>query len=231
LDSPDATLDATQQLTSAASALASYGPRVCLLGNSVLDRQAYRLLVSERLGYTVAAESDFTPATVWIALRSKPEIVLLNADTASGEATDAARMIGRLLPAARIVVVGASVDPMQIQAWSRCTIHGYVVKDGGAAELKAALQAAAQKRQYYSEGVRDIVRRATRNGGAPKLSRREAELLPLLARGLSLRDAALKMTVSYKTADSYRTNLLRKLGLHDRVELARYAIRERIIEP
>lgn len=226
---PDALAEATQPL-SAASPPAYPGARVCLLGNSALDRLAYRLLVAEQLGYTVAAESDFTPAAVWIALRSKPQIVLLNADMACTEATDAARMITRLLPTARIVVVGASVDPMHIQAWSRCTIHGYVVKDGGVAELKAALQAATQKRPYYSEGVRDIVRSAARNG-APKLSRREAQLLPLLARGLSLRDAALKMTVSYKTADSYRTNLLRKLGLHDRVELARYAIRERIIEP
>ena len=48
---------------------------------------------------------------------------------------------------------------------------------------------------------------------------------------MTLRNAATKMTVSYKTADSYRTSLLRKLGLHDRVELARYAIRERIVEP
>jgi DNA-binding NarL/FixJ family response regulator len=53
----------------------------------------------------------------------------------------------------------------------------------------------------------------------------------LLARGLTLREAASKMTVSYKTADSYRTSLLRKLGLRDRVDLARYAIREHIVEP
>ena len=66
---------------------------------------------------------------------------------------------------------------------------------------------------------------------ARRLSRREAELLPLLAGGLTLRDAAFQMAVSYKTADSYRTSLLRKLGVHDRVELARYAIRERIIQP
>jgi len=55
--------------------------------------------------------------------------------------------------------------------------------------------------------------------------------LPLIARGMRLRDAAASMSVSYKTADSYRTSLLRKLGVRDRVELARLAIRERIIEP
>ena len=64
-----------------------------------------------------------------------------------------------------------------------------------------------------------------------RLSRRETELLPLLARGLTLRDAAATMSISYKTADSYRSSLLRKLNIRDRVELARYAIRQRIIEP
>jgi DNA-binding NarL/FixJ family response regulator len=67
--------------------------------------------------------------------------------------------------------------------------------------------------------------------GLQTLSRREAELLPLLARGMTLREASEKMSVSYKTADSYRTSLLRKLGVRDRVELARLAIRERIIDP
>jgi len=67
--------------------------------------------------------------------------------------------------------------------------------------------------------------------GLATLSQREIELLPLLARGMTLREAASKMAVSYKTADSYRTSLLRKLGVRGRVELARLAIRERIIEP
>jgi DNA-binding NarL/FixJ family response regulator len=221
---------ATQQPVSAVPQAARPGARLCLLGNSALDRLAYRMLLAQQLDQAVIAEADFTPAAVWIALRSKPDVVLLDADVASSEAVDAARMIARLLPTTRIVVIGASVDPVHIEAWGRCTIHGYVVKDGGATELKAALQAAAEKRQYFSEGVRNVVRKAAPTGRS-KLSRREAELLPLLARGLSLREAALKMTISYKTADSYRTSLLRKLGLHDRVELARYAIRERIVEP
>lgn len=70
-----------------------------------------------------------------------------------------------------------------------------------------------------------FVRGAARANGSPRLSRRETELLPLLARSLTLRDAAVQM------ADSYRSNLLRKLGIRDRVELARYAIRQQIIQP
>lgn len=62
------------------------------------------------------------------------------------------------------------------------------------------------------------------------LSPREMELLPLLAAGLTLHAAAKKLGITYKTADSYRSNLLRKLGIRDRIQLARFAIREGIIE-
>ena len=65
--------------------------------------------------------------------------------------------------------------------------------------------------------------------GVP-LSPRESELLPLLARGMKLRDSAARMSITYKTADSHRTRLMRKLGVQSRVELARYAIRKHIID-
>lgn len=62
------------------------------------------------------------------------------------------------------------------------------------------------------------------------LSRRELELLPLLADGMTLQAAAERLGITYKTADSYRSNMLRKLGLRDRIQLARFAIREGVIQ-
>ncbi len=134
--------------------------------------------------------------------------------------------------ATRVPVVSASVDTGALHEWGRCGISGYVVKDGGLTELRTALAAICAGRPYYSAGVQEALEKG-RDGhnGLAKLSRREAELLPLLARGLTLREAAEKMTVSYKTADSYRTSLLRKLGVRERAALARYAIRERIVDP
>jgi len=227
------TMTGISTMTRAAGTEPAKPPVTCLLGNSLLDRLAYTLFLKAELNWEVSHHADFTPTAVWAVMRPKPGLVLVDSDSAAANAVDAVQMILRLQPATRILVIGAAVDPLYVQGWSRCTIHGYVVKDGGAAELRAALQAVSDNRQYFSEGVRSAIRRpsAASDNGKPRLSRRESELLPLLARGLSLRDAAHQMTVSYKTADSYRTSLLRKLGLHDRVELARYAIRERIIDP
>lgn len=202
-----------------------------LMARTPLDRQAYRHLLRTELKLEIAAESDFTPIAVWTALRLRPHIVIVNADRPAPDVADAVQMITRLQPQVQVLILSDTVDPTLVEAWARCPMHGYVVKGGGVDELRHALTALAHGRPYFSAGIKPALDRAARPvDGTRRLSRRETELLPLLARGLSLRDAAARMAVSYKTADSYRTSLLRKLGVKDRVELARYAIRERIID-
>lgn len=202
-----------------------------LMARTPLDRQAYRYLLQTELKLEVTVDSDFTPIAVWTALRLRPRVVIVNADRPVPDVVDAVQMITRLQPQAQVLILSDVVDPTLVEAWARCPMRGYVVKAGGVEELRLALTAFGHGRPYFSAGIKPALDRGARPAvGARRLSRRETELLPLLARGLSLRDAAARMAVSYKTADSYRTSLLRKLGVKDRVELARYAIRERIIE-
>lgn len=205
---------------------------VYLLGHSALERQAYRLLLSRELKLTVSVESCFSAVAVWAAMRVKPDLALVTADQASPTVRDALQMIPRLWKQTRILVVSASVDEAVLKDWGSCDIAGYVVKDGGVEELRPAVQAVLAGQTYFSPGVLSAIEKGRKlSSGFATLSPRETELLPLLARGMTLREAASAMTVSYKTADSYRTSLLRKLGVRDRVELARLAIREHIIEP
>jgi DNA-binding NarL/FixJ family response regulator len=202
------------------------------MGPSALDRQAYRVLLRQGLHLEVTVESGFTPVAVWAAMRAQPDLALVTADHVAPEVRDAIELIPRLRKETRILVAGTSMDEMVLKDWGRCGIAGYVVKDGGTEELQPAIEAVLAGRTYYSAGVREAIEQGRKStNGLAALSQREIELLPLLARGMKLREAASKMTVSYKTADSYRTSLLRKLGVRDRVELARYAIRERIIDP
>lgn len=208
------------------------GAVIYLLGPSALDRQAYRLLLQEELRVSVTVESGFAPVAVWSAMRARPDLALVTADHATPEVRDAVQMIPRLRRQTRILVASASVDETVLRDWGRCGIAGYVVKDAGTEELRPAIQAVLAGRSYFSAGVREAIEKGQDCAhGLALLSQREVELLPLLARGMTLREAASKMAVSYKTADSYRTNLLRKLGVRGRVELARFAIRERIIDP
>jgi DNA-binding NarL/FixJ family response regulator len=203
-----------------------------LMGASALDRHAYRLLLRGELSREVTLESDFAAVAVWNAMRENPRLVLVLADRVSAEVRDAVEMIPRLCLRARILVASEIMDPTVLQSWGPCGIHGYVVKHGGVRELGRALCAVESGGFYFSDGTEQQIRRRTRaRSGCMSLSRRETELLPLLARGMPLRTAAAELNISYKTADSYRTSLFRKVGVRDRVELSRYAIRQRIIDP
>lgn len=197
----------------------------------MLGRAAYRMLLQKALRTEVAVECDFRPTSIWTAMRARPGLAIVEADSPRPEVLDAVELMVRLNPELRVLVISAAIEPELVEPWARRRLCGYVVKDAGMEELGLAVGAVVRGREYFSAGIREILARAAWNAPANRLSPRETELLPLLARGLTLRDAAASMSISYKTADSYRSSLLRKLNVHDRVELARYAIRQRIIEP
>lgn len=140
-------------------------------------------------------------------------------------------MISRLSPKTRTLVISGASESAHLEQWSRVPLHGLVSKDGSVHDLKAALHAVAGGAEFFAARVRSaLVRGHARRDGNANLTRREEELLVQLARGATLREAAATLGVRYKTADSYRSNLLRKLDVHDRVELARYAIRHGLVE-
>lgn len=204
---------------------------LCLAAQAALDRQAYRVLLRQELGLDFQIECSFAPVSIWDALRADPHVVLVVSDTVSPELRDAVQMIPRLKKRARLLALSAAPESGALTAWGDCPLHGFVLKSQAIEELGEAVQALLAGGRYFTPAVKQFFNAAKeRKTASATLSRRESELLPLLARGMTLREAATRMTVSYKTADSYRTSLLRKLGIHDRVELARYAIRERIIE-
>lgn len=207
-------------------------PSICIMGASRLDRHALSTLLRVELRLQVRGETSFAPVNVWDALRTRPDLVLVDADQPTSEIRDAVAMIPRLCKTAKTLVAGASIDPGILRDWASVRLDGYVVKDGGIAELGSAISNLLAGNTYFSEGVRQALQaRPTAGDPRARLSRRESELLPLLARGMTLREAASAMTVSYKTADSYRTKLLRKLGVRDRIELVKLAIREKIVDP
>lgn len=206
-----------------------------LLAGGALDRLAYAGLL-ERLGWPVGVVSDFGAGSVIAAMRLRPGCAVVVADAPGSDAVDAIGMIRGLRAETAVLVISAAADPVHIEAWSGCRVEsgpgGFLAKAADADELQRALQAVSTGRPYYSAGAQAaLVRGAERRDGWRGLSSRERELLRLLAGGQTLREAARILGVRYKTADAYRSRLLHKLGMRNRVELTRYAIRRRIIDP
>lgn len=205
--------------------------RIYLLAATRLERAAMRCLLFHELNVSAEVESDFSPAQIWDAMRGKPDLALAVIDRPTPDIRDALEMIPRLRAQTTLAICGGLLDDSVLSGWADCKVNGFFFKDGGVEELRSGLSALAEDREWFSHGTRESFRREGRvMSRNASLSRRESELLPLLTKGMTLREAAVQMAVSYKTADSYRTSLLRKLGVHSRVELVRYAIRERLVE-
>lgn len=224
---------AAKRSKSFASEVPDTGPgTIQLLAHTALDRAAYTTLVTFGCHAWHVESADFSAKQVWAALRKRPRLVLCIADTAVIDVVQALEFVQRLAPEARVIVVSIAEDAAHVALWGNCRFDGYVAKERPRDELFAAIHAVAEGGKWISAEIQVHLERGRQAAAMPtRLSRREAELLPLLARGLPLREAASQMGICYKTADSYRTSLLRKLGVRDRVELARYAIRHQLIVP
>ncbi|MCG3126204.1 MAG: Transcriptional regulatory protein RcsB [Phycisphaerae bacterium] len=207
-------------------AITRHARRICVVAETLLDRQAIVALLTERFGLKAVSGVENDARPIWAALRGRPEFMLVSAPLARAPLVDSVQMILRLAHETKVIVLAASADA---DAWSRLRLDGLVDRDGGVDELRVALDTLSAGKRFASRSMRVVVGAAGLRGR--RLTRRESELLPLLARGLTLRDAAAQLSVSYKTADAHRTRLLKKLGVKGRVELARFAIREKIIDP
>ena len=137
----------------------------------------------------------------------------------------------------RVVLLSVHADPPFIQSAVSLGADGYVLKNGRAAEVLAAVRAVLGGGNYFSPPVaKEIVEqlRAPRREAAEPftlLSSREREVLQLIAEGLSAKEVASQLEISTKTVEAHRTSVMRKLGARKATELVRYALRHRLIEP
>ena len=172
-------------------------------------------------------------------VETKPDVVLMDIDMPGVSCFDAVQIIHSRVPDTKVILVTAHEHDEYLEQAIRVKVNGYVVKSEKMAALADAVRDVARGKIHFSPEVMD---RLVVKGGKveldnpPKtrrsiLSPRERELLRILAKGLSLKEAASILGISYKTADKQKASLMAKLDIHNRVELSRFAIREGMIEP
>ncbi len=185
---------------------------------------------------TVAIAKDSNQA-LNAAMMLRPDVVLVDIDGNESDCFDTIALLRQALGDLPIVVVAGRCLDSGIRRALELGVLGYVLKDEGFGVVRRAMVAALSGQHLYSARVMDrietgelSVERENRTR-LDALTARERQLLPLLARGMSLKEACVVLSISYKTADKHKTNLMNKLDIHDRVELTRYAVREGLIEP
>jgi DNA-binding NarL/FixJ family response regulator len=196
-------------------------------------------MLSRERDIRVVGMAENADEAITKAVETKPDIVLMDIDMPGISCFDAVQIIHSRVPATKVILVTAHEHDEYIEQALRVKANGYVIKSEGMAALADAIRDVAKGRIHFSPEVMDrlVVKGDKLELENPPRSRRsmlsprERELLRILAKGLSLKEAASILGISYKTADKQKASLMAKLDIHNRVELSRFAIREGMIEP
>ncbi|MHC4342715.1 MAG: response regulator, partial [Planctomycetota bacterium] len=202
------------------------------------DHALVRETLSERLGreeaFEVVGAASTADEGIRLARDHRPDVILMDIEMPGMVSFDAAREILTAQPDVRIIFLSAYLHDRYIEDALKVGALGYLTKADPPERVVEAIHEVAANRAFFSEGVRDrIVFEANRPklvgkgySRASTLTPRELEVLRYVARGLSKKEIAGLLHVTVKTVEKHSDNLMRKLDIHDRVELARFAIRE-----
>ena len=210
--------------------------RVLICDDHALFREGVKSILALHPEFEVVGEAEDGREAVERATRLNPDVVLMDISMPVLKGFDATRRIIKVLPSAKVLILTVYDDEDLVARCLDAGASGYILKDSPPAQLSYAIQAVNQGQQYMSPRVLTTMVRqfmanpADAKSGYDLLSDREREILVLLAEGIALKDIARNLDLSAKTVEAHKYNLMRKLDLHDRSELIRYAIRKRLVE-
>ena len=168
----------------------------------------------------------------------KPDVVILDIGMPNLNGLEAARQILKHDARHRILILTITDSEQVVQEVLKAGAKGYVLKSDAAKDLVTAVEALAQNRTFFNSRVGQIILEGflgtgdpapKENTPTPSLTAREREIVQLLAEGKSSKEVAVALNLSVKTAETHRSNIMRKLDLHSVSALVLYAIRNNIV--
>ncbi len=211
--------------------------RVLLADDHTILREGIRALLDDQADIEVIGEAEDGQSTVKMVAKLKPDVVIMDIAMPLLNGLEATRQIQRDYPQVKVLILTMHENEEYIRQVLAAGALGYILKDAAARDLLGAIRAVHQGEAVLSPAITrlviedylrwgDIRPADTSNGLTP----REREVLQLIAEGYTNKEIAEILSLSVKTIQSHRTNLMSKLDLHDRGELIKYAIQKKIID-
>lgn len=213
--------------------------RVLLADDHTLVRHGVRMILDAESDLRVVAEAGDGNEAVELALRETIDLAILDVSMPGRTGLQVARELTRQRPDVRILLLSMHENEQYLFEALKAGAAGYVLKSAANRDLVEACRAAMRGTAFlYPRALRtltrDLLEDARTNGGSlPRdvLTAREQEVVKQIAEGHTTDEIARLLTISPHTVERHRSNALEKLGLRNRVELARYAIRRGLVEP
>jgi DNA-binding NarL/FixJ family response regulator len=212
--------------------------RILLADDHAMVRRGLRMVIDAEPDLEVVAEAGDGAEAVAVAITEQPHLAILDISMPRLTGLQAARELSRRLPELRILMLSMHDNERYFFEALRAGASGYVLKASADRDLVEACRATMRGEPFLypkaaSALIRDHLERL-RDGKLPEadpLTPRETEIVKLVAEGHTSREIATTLVISEKTVERHRANVLEKLGMRDRVELTRYAIRTGLVEP
>jgi DNA-binding NarL/FixJ family response regulator len=209
--------------------------RILVVDDHAVLRAGLALLINSQPDMEVIAEAATVHEAVLRAREVDPDVVLLDLTLPDGSGLQALPDIHRDCPRARVLVLTMHDEPSYLMSALAAGATGYLVKSAEPAALRAAIQSVHRGRSYIdiplSDGnlkallaQRDVPARPSSPGNPAHLSRREMQILQLLALGHTYREIAQQLQLSARSVETYRARLSEKLGIRSRAGLVRHAL-------
>ncbi|WDT93189.1 response regulator transcription factor [Thermoleophilum album] len=208
---------------------------VLLADDHAIVRSGLRMLIDRQPDMRVVGEAADGVEAIALARALDPDLCVLDVSMPRISGLEATREIRALRPNVRVLVLSMHEDDDYFLQALAAGASGYVVKRAADTDLLEAIRTVAAGGTFVSgERQRELLaawRERGREALDDPLTPREREVVKLVAEGFTNRQIAELLTLSEKTVESHRANVLAKLGMRDRVELVRYAIKRGLVEP
>lgn len=212
--------------------------RILLADDHAVVRHGLRMVLDAQPDLEVVAEAGDGAEALATALREDVDLAILDVAMPRMTGLHAARELAGRRPQIRVLILSMHEHEQYLYEALKAGASGYVVKTVVDRQLVEACRAAMRGERFLYPGamstlIRDYLHRARNDQPLPedRLTPRELEVVKLVAESYSSKQIAQALVISEKTVERHRANILEKLGMRDRVDLTRYAIRRGLVEP
>jgi DNA-binding NarL/FixJ family response regulator len=211
--------------------------RILIADDHEVVRKGLVALLQQQPDWQVCGEAADGREAVDQAQRLKPDVVILDIGMPSLNGLEATRQILKANPQARILILTLHDSDQTVRDVLEARARGFLLKSDAASELVAAVEALGRDKAYFTPKVAPMVLEPHLKGPTSppltlsrhRLTPREREIVQLLAEGKSTKEVAVTLGLSVKTAETHRSNIMRKLQLHSVSDLVLYAVRNNIV--
>jgi DNA-binding NarL/FixJ family response regulator len=212
--------------------------RILVADDHNLMRCGIKALLEAHPGWQICGEATTGAEAVAKAEQLQPDIAILDITMPELNGIDAARRIKKSSPKTEILVLSVHHSDQLIRDILDAGVRGYVVKSDSDRDVVAAVEALANHKPFFTTAATELMLSKLDNPSAnldsdelkDRLTPREREIVQLISEGKSSKEVATALSISVKTAETHRANIMRKLQAHSVTELVRYAVRNQIVE-